>query len=67
MIPGVNIRSKASIASINKAGSSGGGGGGGALSTDFRGQSSLRKLLDSKEHLDWLKIDSNAAKMHKKL
>ena len=31
MIPGVNIRSKASIASINKAGSSGGWGGGGAL------------------------------------
>ena len=27
----------------------------------FRGQSTLRKFLGSTEHLDWLKIDSNAA------
>ena len=42
-----------------------GGGGGEALrlSRGFRGQNPLRKLLGSKEHLDWLKIDLNAAKV----
>ena len=29
------------------------------------GQDPLRKLLGSKEHLDWLIIDSNAAKIIK--
>ena len=29
----------------------------------FRGRSSLRKFLGSKEHLDWLKIDLNVAKI----
>ena len=33
------------------------------LSRDFRKQSPLRKLLGSKEHLDWLIIDSNAAQI----
>ena len=43
-------------------------------SGDFRGWSTLRKFLDSKEHLDWLKIDLNASERitapdykHKKL
>ena len=27
------------------------------------GQSTLRKFLDSKEHLNWLKIDLNVAKI----
>ena len=31
------------------------------LSMGFRGQSPLRKFLGSKEHLDWLKTDLNAA------
>ena len=30
-------------------------------SRGFRGQSTLRKFLCSKEHLDWLKIDLNVA------
>ena len=41
---------------------------------DFKGQNSLKRLLGSKEQLDWLKIDLNAAKIitahdykHKKL
>ena len=64
MTPGVNI-GKASATSINRAQGLGGGGSGGSatLSRDFRGQSPLRKLLGSKEHLDWLKIDLNAAKV----
>ena len=33
------------------------------LSRNFMGQGPLRKLLGSKEHLDWLIIDSNAAKI----
>ena len=33
------------------------------LSRRFRGRSSLRKFLVSKEHLDWLKIDLNAAEI----
>ena len=65
MTPGVNIIGKASATSINRAQGLGGGGSGGSatLSRDFRGQSPLRKLLGSKEHLDWLKIDLNAAKV----
>ena len=42
-----------SVASVNEAGESGG----------FRGRSTLRKLLGSKEHLDWLKIDLNVAEI----
>ena len=34
-----------------------------SLSRGFSGQSPLIKLLGSKEHLDWLKIDLNAAKI----
>ena len=50
MIPEVNIISgKASIVSFNGAGGSGGGSE--SLSRDFRGQSPLRKFLDSKDHL----------------
>ena len=60
MIPGVNIfNGKASVASGNRAGGSGGEGGGeGALSP--LAVCPLRKILDSKEHLDWCKIDLNA-------
>ena len=66
MIPGANIISgKASVASFNRAGRSE------PLSRGFRGWSPLRKFLDSKEHLDWLKIDLNAVEirlyMHQKL
>ena len=60
MIRRVNIISrKASIASINRAGKSGGAL---RLSAYFRGQSPLRKVLGSKEHLDWLTTDLNVAK-----
>ena len=58
MIPGANIISrKASVASVNRAGGSE------PLSRGFRGWSSIRKSLGSKEHLDWLKIDLNTAKI----
>ena len=61
VIPGVNIISgKASVASIIEAG------GGGALSPSAEvlgGRAPLRKFLGSKEHLKWLKIDLNAAKV----
>ena len=30
---------------------------------EFRGRITLRKFLGSKEHLDWLKIDYNAAEI----
>ena len=60
MIPGLNIISgKINIASVNRAGGSGGGGHSEHLSRGFRGQSSLQKLLDSKVHLHWFKIDFN--------
>ena len=49
----------ARVASIHGDGSSGGHSE--LLSRRFRGRSSLRKFLVSKEHLDWLKIDLNAA------
>ena len=61
MIPGVNISGKTNVASINRA--VGSGGCSEPLSMGFRGQSPLRKLLGSKEYLDWLKIDLNAAKI----
>ena len=60
-IPGVNIiGAKLSVASINRAGGLGvfwdpNGG--------FRGQSTLRKFVGSKEHLDWLKINLNVTEM----
>ena len=58
MIPGANIISgKASVASVNRAGGSE------FLCRAFRGWSSLRKFLGSKEHLDWLKIDLNAVEI----
>ena len=58
MIPGANIISrKASVASVNRAGGSE------PLSRGFRGLSPIRKVLGSKEHLDWLKIDLNTAKI----
>ena len=61
MIPGVNIISgKTSTASVNGTGGSGGH----AVSPysgNFRVQSTLRKFIGSKEHLDWLKIDLNPA------
>ena len=61
MIPGVNIiDGKVSIASVNGA-----CGSGGVLRPQrgFRRQSSLGKFLAAKWHLDWLKIDLNAAKI----
>ena len=64
--PGVNIRKKASVASINEAGDSSTAGGVGCsetLSRDFRGQNALRKILGPKGHLDWLIIDLNVAKI----
>ena len=58
MILEVNIISgKMSVASVNGAGGSRGVLGG------FRGQSSLRWFLGSKEYLDWLKIDLNLAEI----
>ena len=58
MIPGANIISrKASVASIRGAGRSE------PLSRGFNGWSPLRKFVGSKEHLDWLKIDSNAVEI----
>ena len=62
MIPEVNIISrKTSVESFNRVGGSGGHSE--SLSKDFRGKSPLRKCLGSKEHLDWLKIDLNVAKI----
>ena len=58
MIQGVNtIGGKVSIASVNRAE------GPGCLRPQrgFWGRSSLSKFLSSKEHLDGLKIDLNAA------
>ena len=40
-----------------------GAGGCEPLSRGFRGQIPLRKCLGSKEDLDWLKIDLNAAEI----
>ena len=34
-----------------------------SLIDSFRGRSPLRKFLDSKERLNWLKIDLNAAEI----
>ena len=49
MIPGVNIISrKASAVSVNGAGG-------------FRRWNPLKKLLGTKEHLDWFKADLSAA------
>ena len=63
MIPGVNIiDKKVRIASVN-------GAGGGILgvlwesSRGFRGLSTLREFLGSKENPHWLKIDLNAAEI----
>ena len=58
MIAGVNIFSgKASIASINGAGRIK------PFSEGLMGWSPLRKLLGSKEHLQWLRKDLNVAKI----
>ena len=64
--PDVNIREKASVARVNEARGSSRRGDRGCsetLSRDFRGQNTLRKLLGPKEHLDWLTIDLNVAKI----
>ena len=50
MISWINIRGKASVTSISGAGGSGGG-------------EKTNKFSDTKECLDWLKIDLNAAKI----
>ena len=62
MISEVNIISgKTSVVSVNGAG--GYGGGYEFLSKNFRGQSPLKKFSGSKEHLNWLEIDLNAAEI----
>ena len=62
MIPRVIIISgKSGVESANGAGRSGGRSK--PLSGCFRGRSPLRKYLGSKQHLDWLKIDLNAAEI----
>ena len=61
MIPGVNITEKTSVVSINGAVALGG-----ALRLSagvLGGRVPLRKLLGSKEHLDWPKIDLNMTKI----
>ena len=61
MIPRVNIiNGKVSITSVNEA-----CGSGGVLRPQqgFRRQSPLGKFLASKWHLDWLKVDLNAAEI----
>ena len=56
MIPGVNIIDrKVNVASVNRAGGVWG------CSETLVGP--LRKFLGSKEHLNWLKIDLNAAEI----
>ena len=50
MIPEINIRGKSSVASVNGPGGSGGG-------------EKTNKFSGTKERLDWLKIDLNAAKI----
>ena len=50
MIPEINIRGNSSVASINGAKGSGGG-------------EKTNKFSGTKERLDWLKIDLNAAKI----
>lgn len=62
MIPKVNINSgEASVASVDGAGGSGGLSK--PLCGGFRRSSPLIKLLASKEHLDWLRMDWNADKI----
>ena len=59
MIPEVNNQ-QMSVGSFNRTGL------GSTLSPSvggFRGQSPLIKVLSSKEHLDWLKMDLNAVKI----
>ena len=61
MIPGVNIiDGEVSVASVNES-----CGSGGVLrpQRDFRRQSPLGRFLAAKWHLDWLKIDLNAAEI----
>ena len=59
MAPWVNIIGrKVRVASVNGA-----GGSGGVLRSQLRFQGTLRKILGSKEHVDWLKIDLNVAEI----
>ena len=61
MLPRLNIiGGKMSLVS-----SYGGGGSGGVLTPlqGFRGRSTLRKFLGSKEYVDWLKIELNTAEI----
>ena len=61
MIPGVNIISgKASVESVNWAGEVWRHS---ELSVGILGAETTKKILGSKEHPDWLKIDLNAAKL----
>ena len=62
MISAVNIvTGKASIVSVDRAGGSMGHSE--LLSEDSRGWSLLRKFLGCREHIDWLKINLNIAKI----
>ena len=47
-----------SVTSANQA-----GGSGGVLRSQLQFQGILRKILGSKEHVDWLKIDLNVAEI----
>ena len=55
------ISEKASVASIDRA--RGSGGGTLRLSRSFTQWNPLKKILDSKEHLEWLKINLNATEI----
>ena len=52
------IGRKVSVASVNGA-----GGFRGVLRSQLRFQGTLRKILGSKEHVDWLKIDLNVTEI----
>ena len=52
------IGRKVSVASVNGA-----GGSGDVLRSQLWFQGTLRKILGSKEHVDWLKIDLNVAEI----
>ena len=57
------ISGKASVASVNGAGGSEEKGGGGALCYSAGILDTQKNFLGSNEHLDWLKIDLNAAEI----
>ena len=66
MIPRVKIISRKAVV-VTISGTGGSARMGAISHSGFRGQSSLRKFLGSKEHLDWLKIRTVKDYMHQKL